>query len=190
LPQPFLELPILELKSFKRGWNKLFYSWPPTFIAKSWRLNVIFLCFCWNFKICKKLQENISKHKNLKQRNINKQLERKIIQKHEIGKAWKLTSSCCVVCVPHLLLEQKHNEYICENLKQDIRVSNTPFWRNQAWKRNFKHKFVFFSHKKIFLFILVAYPKGHNSDPFKLFWELVTVSHNKLNLSWTFKTND
>jgi hypothetical protein len=54
----------------------------------------------------------------------------------------------CCLCVPHLLYEQEQNEYRCENLKQDIRVSNTPFSRNQAWKRNFKHSYVFSSHKK------------------------------------------
>lgn len=34
------------------------------------------------------------------------------------------------LCVPHLLQEQEHNEYICENLKQDIKVFNTPFKEN------------------------------------------------------------
>ncbi len=52
------------------------------------------------------------------------------------------------LCVPHLLQEQKHNENICENLKQEIRVSNTPFSRNQAWNHNFKHNSIFSSLKK------------------------------------------
>jgi hypothetical protein len=30
-------------------------------------------------------------------------------------------------------------EYMCKNLKQDIKVSNTPFSKNQAWKHDFKH---------------------------------------------------
>jgi hypothetical protein len=54
----------------------------------------------------------------------------------------------CCLCVPYLLQEQEHKEYICKNVKQDIRVSNTPFSKNQAWKCDFKHNFVFSSHKK------------------------------------------
>jgi hypothetical protein len=54
----------------------------------------------------------------------------------------------CCLCVPRLLQEQEHKEYICKNVKQDIRVSNTPFSKNQAWKCDFKHNFVFSSHKK------------------------------------------
>jgi hypothetical protein len=72
---------------------------------------------------------------------------------------WKSLEShtlLCCLCVPHLLQEQEHKEYTCKNLKQDIRVSTTLFSKNQAWKRDFKHNFVFFSLKK-HLFIHICY---------------------------------
>jgi hypothetical protein len=60
------------------------------------------------------------------------------------------------VCPPPPTRIRTHNEYICENFKQDIRVSNTSFSRNQAWKRDFKHSSIFSSHKK-HIFIHICY---------------------------------
>jgi hypothetical protein len=79
--------------------------------------------------------------------------------KHEIGRTWNLTSSCCVVCVSPTSYKNKNkntmNIYV-KISKQEIRVSNTPFSRNRAWKRDFKHSFVFSSLKK-YLFTCVCY---------------------------------
>jgi hypothetical protein len=72
------------------------------------------------------------------------------------------------LCVPHLLQKQ-HKEFICENLKQQIRVLNIPFSRNQAWKRNFKHNFIPLHTRNIFSLVHVVGPKGYNSDPLNLF---------------------
>ncbi len=79
----------------------------------------------------------------------NKQLEREKIQKHEIGKTWKLTSSCCVVCVSPTSYKNKNtmNIYV-KILSKKLRFPNTPFSRNPTWKRDFKHSFVLSSLKK------------------------------------------
>ncbi len=48
----------------------------------------------------------------------------------------------CCLCVPHLLQEQEHDEYICENLKQEIRVFQHTFLK----KPNLKVRFQTQSH--------------------------------------------
>ncbi len=108
--QLLLKLPSLEFKGFKRGWGKL-SCLGQTFVQPK-KLQ--------NYKTQKKLKTNKHKGKCLEEKKW----------KHEIGKDWKLISSCCIVCGPRLLQEQEHKEYICKNLKQDIRVSNTPFPKN------------------------------------------------------------
>jgi hypothetical protein len=40
-----MELSSMKLKSFKKGRAKMFFAWPPTFGAKSWRSNAIFFAF-------------------------------------------------------------------------------------------------------------------------------------------------
>jgi len=69
--------------------------------------------------------------------------------KHEIGKAWKLTSSCCVVCVSPTSYKNKNimNIYVKISSKK-LGFSNTPSSRNQTWKCNFKHNPTFSSLKK------------------------------------------
>jgi hypothetical protein len=40
-----MELSSMKLKSFKKGRAKMFFAWPLTFGAKSWRSNAIFFAF-------------------------------------------------------------------------------------------------------------------------------------------------
>jgi len=42
---PLMELLSMKLKSFRRGRTKMFFAWPLTFGAKSWRSNAIFFAF-------------------------------------------------------------------------------------------------------------------------------------------------
>jgi hypothetical protein len=59
------------------------------------------------------------------------------------------------VCPPPPTSRTRTQKYICKNLKQDIKVSNTPFSKNQAWKHDFKHNFVFSSLDTFFHFYLL-----------------------------------
>ncbi len=149
----------------------MLFAWPPTFGAKSWRSNAIFFAFAsfrvlkaWNSEnprkangiFCfgqapkkpKKLQK-MKLYKTSKQTNI-----RQKAWKRKNSKIWNwknleahLKLLCCL-CVLDLLQVQEYKKIIWENLMQEIRVPNTPFLRNQAWMRNFKHNYVPFSHKK------------------------------------------
>ncbi len=62
------------------------------------RLRNLF-CLGWALNKPKKLQEKRTTQKLKAKKHKNKQLEKERTQKHEIAKGWKLTSSCCVVCV-------------------------------------------------------------------------------------------
>lgn len=57
------------------------------------------------------------------------------------------------VCPPPT--RTRTQEYICKNIKQDIRVSNTPFSKNQTWMRDSKHSSVFSSLDTLFHFYLL-----------------------------------
>ncbi len=118
LRQPLLELLSMELKSFKRGRSK-------------------FSCLGWTLKKPKKLQERKYKPKKKPQINI-----KQTTWKRKNSKTWNWKSLeaylklLCCLCVPHFLQEQEHNECICENLKQEIRVFQHTFLKKpslEAW---------------------------------------------------------
>jgi hypothetical protein len=68
----------------------------------------------------------------------------------------------CCLCVPRLLQEQEHNEYIGENLKQEIRVSNTPFQETKLGSVISSTVPSSLHSRNIFSLILVVGPNGHN----------------------------
>jgi hypothetical protein len=151
----------LEFKSFKKGRGN-------------------FSCLDWAPMQPKKLQlETLQKHKANKHKT--KSLKKKE-WKHEIKRAWKLTSSCCVVCVSPTSYKNKNTMNIY------VKISNKKlgfpmhlFQETKLGKCNFKHNFVFFSLKK-HLFIHTCY---------KAKWtQLKSTLENKLRFSLAFKTND
>jgi hypothetical protein len=77
--------------------------------------------------------------------------------KHEnLGLNKKFYLKLLKLCVPHLLQEYQHNEYIHENLKQNIGISTTPFRYihiNHVVKFNFKHSLSFYSFKNYFCIV-------------------------------------
>ncbi len=124
LPLPLLKLLSLELESFKKGQRKFF-------------------CLNWPFKNPKYLQ-TLKFYKNSQQTFIKEKPWK------EKDQAWRHTSSCCVY-VSLASYKKKTQKYICKNFKENIRVSNIPFSKNQAWNRDFKPSFVFSSLKTHFL---------------------------------------
>jgi len=54
---PLMELLSMKLKRFRKGQVKMFFAWPPTFGAKSWRSNAI----CFSFAFLKALKHGAHK---------------------------------------------------------------------------------------------------------------------------------
>jgi hypothetical protein len=105
----------------------MFFAWPPTFGAKSWRSNAICFCFClswnsqaWSLKNLGKAKgisclgqapkkpKKLQKHEILQKLKVNKHKTKSLKEKElKNMKLEKLeTSSYFVVCVPDLLQEQ------------------------------------------------------------------------------------
>jgi hypothetical protein len=130
---------------------------------KCFCLNLFWNSWAWSSRASKKAEQNFLASAKLlesyKKRNVNtktktketqnKQLEREKTQKHEFGKTLKLISSCCFVCVSPTSYKNKNtmNIYVKISSKK-LRFSNTHFSKNQSWKRDFKHNFIFSSLKK------------------------------------------
>ncbi len=84
--------------------------------------------------------------------------------KHEIGKAWKHTLSCCV-CVPHLLQEEEHKEYIYVRISSKKLGFPTQLFQKTKLGSTISSIVPSFLHsRKIFSFILAIGPNGHNSN--------------------------
>jgi hypothetical protein len=88
-----------------------------------------------NFKTLQKFKTNKHKRKSLKGKRM---------------KRGDIPQVVVVFVCPPPPTKTRTQEYICKNIKQDISVSNTPFSKNQAWKRDFKHNSIFSSLKKHF----------------------------------------
>jgi hypothetical protein len=75
------------------------------------------------------------------------------------------------VCLP-LPTRTRTQEYICKNLKQDIKVSNTLFQKTKIGSGISSIVFFSFHSRHIFSLILVVGPNGHNSNSFNLLFHI------------------
>ncbi len=97
-------------------------------------------------------------------------------RKHEIGRAWKLTSSCCVVCVSPTSYKNKNNNTMNKYVKISSKKLGFPTHLFQETKLGSAISNIVlssFHSKNIFSLILATRPNGHNWDPLNLFWDLL-----------------
>ncbi len=148
--QPCLKLPSLELEGFKRGQSKL-------------------SCFGWASMQLKKLQ-NIKTLKKLKTNKYNGKCLEEKKWKHEIGKAWKLTSSCCVVYVSPTSYKNKNTRNIHVKFSSKILGFPTHLFQKTKLGNAISSTISSSLHtRNIFSLILATGPNGHNSNPLNLF---------------------
>jgi hypothetical protein len=108
----------------------------------------------------------------------------------EIGKAWKLTSSCVVCVFPTSYKNQNTiNLYVrissrklgfLTNLFQETKLGSTTSSKVPSPLHT----------RNIFSLILVVGSKGHNLDPFNLFWELLMCVTEQIALFMGILKND
>jgi hypothetical protein len=146
----FSKLSNLELKSCKRGQSKLScLHWDSTQPRK-----------LQNYKTLQKLKTNNLKTKNLKEKKW----------KHEIGKAWKLTSSCCVVYVSPTSYKNKNIRSIYVKMSSKILRFPTHLFKKTMLGSAISSTTPSSLHTKyIFSLIHITWPNIHNSDPLILF---------------------
>jgi hypothetical protein len=129
VPWPLLKFPSLELASFNRSQGKISYLSRVPMQPKKLQ----------NLKFYKNSKQTNIKQKAWKRKNENMKLE-------ELGSLPQVV--VLFVCPPPPTRTRKQWMYMWKFRKQEIRVSNTTFSKNQALNRNFKHSSIFFSFKK------------------------------------------
>ncbi len=95
------------------------------------------------------------------------------IQKLEIGKAWKFTSSCCVICMLPTSYKNKNTMNLYVRISSKKLGFLTHLFQETKLESVISSKVPSFHTRNIFSLILAAGSKGHNLDPLNLFWELL-----------------
>jgi len=140
----------LEREGFKRGQSKL-------------------SCLGRAFVQPKKLQ-NIKTLKKFKTNKHKGKCLEEIKWKHEIGKAWKLTSSCCVVYVSPTSYKNKNTRNIYVKISNKILRFPTHLFEKPKLGSTISSTISFSLHtRNHFSLIFTIGPNGHNSYPQNLF---------------------